>query len=267
MEIPFNNFKRALREGRPQIGLWSMLCSNYAAEIIAGSGFDWLLLDTEHSPNELPMVHSQLQALVGGTATAVVRPAWNDMVSIKRFLDLGVQTLLLPYVQSAQEAANAVSYTRYPPHGVRGVSLSSRANRFGRIKDYPQRAQDELCVLVQIETRQGLDALEEIAAVEGVDGVFIGPADLSADLGHLGESNHPEVQATILDAIHRIRAAGKAPGILTGIEADAHRWLDAGALFVAVGSDLSLLARHTEALGARFKSRIAERLPTPAAAL
>lgn len=255
MDILTNTFKRALRDGRSQIGLWSMLCSNYAAEVIAGSGFDWLLLDTEHAPNELPMIHSQLQALTGGTATPVVRPAWNDMVLIKRYLDLGVQTLLLPYVQSAQEARNAVSYMRYPPGGVRGVSLSSRANRFGRIKDYTQRVEDELCLLVQIETRQGLSQLEAIADVEGVDGIFIGPADLGADLGHLGNSGHPDVQAVILDAIRRIRATGKAAGILTSVEADAHRWLDAGALFVAVGTDLGLLARQTEALGARFRNR------------
>src|SRR6266581_8551399 len=152
-QVPANPFKQAIREGRPQIGLWSSLCSNLAAEVIAGAGFDWVLLDTEHAPNELPMVFSQLQALVGGTAAPVVRPAWNDMVLMKRLLDVGVQNLLIPYVQTAEEARAAVAATRYPPRGIRGVAVLHRANRYGRIKDYLQRVQDELCVLVQIETR------------------------------------------------------------------------------------------------------------------
>src|ERR1043166_8561415 len=247
MEMPVNHFKHALKAGKPQIGLWSSLCSNITAEVIAGAGFDWILLDTEHSPNELPMVMSQLQAASGGTATAIVRPAWNDMVLIKRYLDIGSQSLLLPYVQNAEEAANAVRYTRYPPQGVRGVSISSRATGFARIPDYFKRVHDELCVLVQVETRMALSNLEAIAATEGVDGVFVGPADLSADLGFVGQPGHRENWKTIEDAVRRIRKAGKAPGILVG-EADGQRALDMGCLFVAVGSDLNILARGADAL-------------------
>jgi len=165
--LPTNSFKQAIREGRPQIGLWSSLCSNLAAEVIAGAGFDWILIDTEHAPNELPMVLSQLQALAGGTAAPVVRPAWNDTVLMKRLLDAGVQNLLIPYVQTAEEARAAVAATRYPPQGVRGVAVSHRGNRFGRVKDYFKRAGDELCVLVQLESPVALQNLEAIAAVEG----------------------------------------------------------------------------------------------------
>jgi 4-hydroxy-2-oxoheptanedioate aldolase len=251
---PANTFKRALHEGRAQIGLWSSLPSHITVEVIAGSGFDWLLLDMEHSPNEVPMVHSQLQAAAGGTAHPVVRPPWNDMVVIKRLLDIGVQSLLIPYVQTVEEARNAVAYTRYPPQGLRGFATGPRANNFGRITDYVQTYAQEMCVLVQVETRLGLDNLEGIAAVDGVDGVFIGPADLAAALGHPGELKHPQVQAAIEDAIKRVAACGKAPGILTGDEQLARRYLELGCLFTAVGSDLALLARQSEALAARFKS-------------
>ena len=254
MELPVNQFERGMKAGKPQIGLWSSLSSHYSVEVIAGSGFDWLLLDTEHSPNDLENVVTQLQAASAYPTTAIVRPAWNDMVLIKRFLDVGVQTLLIPYVQTAQEAADAVAYTRYPLRGVRGVAGTTRATRFGRVKDYFKRAEEELCVLVQVETRLGLDKLEAIANTDGVDGVFIGPADLSAGLGHLGDIAHPEVQKAIDDAIGRIRKAGKAPGILAPIEADARRYLDLGCLFVAVGADVGLLARESEKLCAKFKS-------------
>jgi 4-hydroxy-2-oxoheptanedioate aldolase len=176
------------------------------------------------------------------------------MVLIKRFLDVGVQTLLIPYIQTAQEAADAVAYTRYPLRGVRGVAGTTRATRFGRVKDYFKRAEEELCVLVQVETRLGLDNLDAIINTDGVDGVFIGPADLSAGLGHLGNIPHPEVQKAIDDAIRRIRKAGKAPGILAPVEADARRYLDQGCLFVAVGADVGLLARESEKLCAKFKS-------------
>src|SRR6266496_3284743 len=224
-QVPTNPFKQAIRAGRPQVGLWSSLCSNLAAEVIAGAGFDWVLLDTEHAPNELPMVFSQLQALVGGTAAPVVRPAWNDLVLVKRLLDVGVQNLLIPYVQTAEEARAAVAATRYPPRGVRGVAVLHRANRCGRVKDYLQRIGEEICVLVQIETRAALQNLEAIAAVEGVDGLFIGPSDLAAALGHLGDNGHPDVRAAIEDAVQRIRKTGKAAGILAPLEADARHWL------------------------------------------
>jgi 4-hydroxy-2-oxoheptanedioate aldolase len=253
MPVPANPFKRALRAKRPQIGLWSSLASHLSVEVVAGAGFDWLLLDMEHAPNELPMVLSQLQACRGGTAQPIVRPPWNDMVVIKRLLDIGVQSLLVPYVQTAEEARNAVAFTRYPPHGVRGFATGPRANNYGRITDYVQTYAEELCVLVQVETRQGLDNLEAIAGVDGVDGVFIGPADLAAALGHAGELKHPEVQAAIEDAIRRLVAMGKPPGILTGDEQLARRYLELGGLFVAVGSDLALLARGADALAARFR--------------
>ncbi|MEO8302797.1 MAG: HpcH/HpaI aldolase/citrate lyase family protein [Betaproteobacteria bacterium] len=254
MDIPANPFKRAIKAGRQQIGLWSSLSSHLTVEIVAGSGFDWVLLDMEHSPNEIPMVHGQLQAAVGGTAHPIVRPPWNDMVTIKRLLDIGTQTLLIPYVQTREEAENAVAYTRYPPKGVRGFASASRASRFGRVKDYFTRYEDELCVLVQIETQKGLDNLEAIANVEGIDGVFIGPGDLSAGLGHLNDAAHPDVQSAIADAIKRITACRKAPGILTPDEKQARRYIELGTLFTAVGADLGILARGSEALAAKFKS-------------
>ncbi len=256
MDLPVNHFKRALHEGRPQIGLWSSLASNIVAEVIADSGFDWILLDNEHAPNEVSGVLMQLQAMATGQAMPVVRPAWNDTVLIKRFLDIGTQSFLVPMVQNADEARRAVAATRYPPHGVRGVALGPRANRYGRVKDYFRRAAEEICVLVQVETRQSLAEIEAIAAVEGVDGIFIGPSDLAADMGFLGDSSHPEVKRTIEDAVARILKCGKAPGFLTGNEDEAKYWLHQGCLFVAVGSDLGLLARQSEALAARFKQRL-----------
>jgi 4-hydroxy-2-oxoheptanedioate aldolase len=253
MEMPRNALKRALREGRPQIGLWSALPTHNTVEVLAGSGFDWLLLDTEHAPADLQVVHAQLQAMTGGTATAVVRPAWNDAVLLKRFLDLGVQSFLVPMVQDAEEARRAVAATRYPPEGIRGVAVTIRANRFGRVKDYHHLANEEICVVVQLETRQALDRLEAIAAVPGVDGLFIGPSDLAADLGHLGNGAHPEVRAAIDGAVQRIVETGKVAGILAPVEADARHWLELGAKFVAVGSDVGLLARQSEALAAKFR--------------
>lgn len=253
MEMPHNALMSALLEGRPQIGLWSAFPTHDTVEVLAGSGFDWLLLDTEHAPVELHVVHAQLQAMTGGTASAVVRPAWNDAVLLKRFLDLGVQNFLVPMVQNAEEARRAVAATRYPPQGIRGVAVAIRANNFGRVKDYAHRANDQICVQVQIETRHALGNLEAIAAVPGVDGLFIGPSDLAADFGHLGNSAHPEVRAAIDAAIQRIRKAGKAPGILAPVEADARHWLEVGATFVAVGSDVGILARQSEALAEKFR--------------
>jgi len=254
LELPVNAFKHAIAAGRPQIGLWSSIPSNYTVEIIAGAGFDWILLDTEHTPNDLESVLSQLQAAAGyPDTTAIVRVPWNDQVVLKRYLDAGVQTVLIPFVSSADEARAAVSYTRYPPKGVRGVGGTTRATRFGRIRDYTKLVERELCVLVQVETKQGLDNIEEICAVDGIDGVFIGPADLHASLGHTGETANPEILPLIDDGIRRIRKAGKAPGVLTPAEPLARRWLDCGALFVAVGADAGLLARGAEALAQRFK--------------
>lgn len=253
MELPRNAFKRALRDGSAQIGLWSSLSSNYSVEVIAGAGFDWLLLDMEHSPNDLESLLAQLQAAAPYATHPVVRVPWNDMVTIKRVLDVGAQSLLIPYVANADEARAAVSFTRYPSQGVRGVAGTTRATRFGRVADYARRAHEELCVLVQVETEAALASIEAICAIEGIDGVFIGPADLHASLGHVGEIAHASVKPRIDDAIRRIRKASKAPGILTPNEADARHWLDCGALFVAVGADVGILARGADALAAKFK--------------
>ena len=253
MNLPENAFKRALRAGKPQIGLWSSLSSNYTVEVIAGAGFDWILLDSEHSPADIENLLTQLQAAAPYPTHPVVRIPWNDMVTIKRVLDIGAQSLLVPYVSTPNEAKAAVSFTRYPPAGVRGVAGTTRATRFGRVADYARRAHEEICLLVQVETQQALDNVEAICGIEGVDGVFIGPADLHASLGHPGEIANPKVKPLIDDAIRRIRKAGKAPGILTPNEADARHWLECGALFVAVGADVGILARGAEALAARFK--------------
>lgn len=249
-----NHFKRALQEKRPQIGLWLGLCSSYSAELLAGAGFDWLLIDGEHAPNNVQTVLGQLQAVAPYPSRPVVRPPWNDAVIIKQLLDVGAQTLLIPMIQNAEQARDAVRATRYPPHGVRGVgSALARASRWNRVPDYLQQADEQMCVLVQIETREAVKNLDAILQVEGVDGVFIGPADLSADMGFAGNPQHPEVQRTIDDAIARIRAADKAPGILMANKALAQRYLEAGALFVAVGVDTTLLARAAEALADEFK--------------
>jgi 2-keto-3-deoxy-L-rhamnonate aldolase RhmA len=253
VDLPVNLLKRALRERRVQIGLWSGLSSYVAAEIVRDSGFDWLLLDIEHAPNELTTVHRQLQALQGGMAAVVVRPPWNDAVTFKRLLDIGVQSLLVPFVQNADEARQAVAATRYPPAGVRGVATTTRANHYGRVPHYLARAHEEICVIVQIETCEALRNLEAIAAVDGVDGLFIGPSDLAADMGHLGDNAHPDVRHAIEQAIGRIRHAEKIAGILAPVEADARHWLGLGCLFVAVGSDVGILARQSEALAAKFK--------------
>lgn len=252
MQLPENAFKRALREGRQQVGLWCSLPGTYAAEAVAGSGFDWLLFDTEHSPGDPLTVLQQLQAVAPYPVSSVVRPASNDAVLIKRLLDFGAQTLLIPYVQNAAEAQAAVAAMRYPPQGIRGVSGVTRATRFGRVADYGRRADQELCLLVQIETQEALDNLEAIAGVEGVDGVFIGPADLAASLGHVGEPGHPEVKALIEKAIARIRACGKPAGILTPDNAFAARCIELGTLFTAVGVDAAMLVRASEALARQF---------------
>ena len=253
MELPRNEFKAALAAGKRQIGIWSSLASNIGAEILSDAGFDWILLDCEHSPNEIPTLLAQLQGVQRGTTAPVVRPAWNDLVLIKRVLDLGPQTILVPYVQDVEEARRAVTATRYPPRGLRGVAGGARASRYGRVGDYLNKADGEICLLVQVETRDSLSKLDAIAAVEGVDGVFIGPSDLSASFGHIGRPGHPEVQQAIEDAARRIRKAGKAPGILTTSEEEARRYLDWGYLFVAVGVDTNLLARTADALAKRFK--------------
>jgi 4-hydroxy-2-oxoheptanedioate aldolase len=254
MKLPVNRFRQALAESRQQLGLWCSLPSAYAAEVVAGSGFDWLLLDTEHSPSDVQTVLEQLHATAAYDVSPVVRPASNDIVLIKRYLDIGAQTLLIPYVQSAAEAAQAVAAMRYPPDGVRGVAALTRATRFGRVEGYARRAAEELCLLVQVETQQALDSLEAIAAVEGVDGIFIGPGDLAASLGYPGEQSHPIVVAAIEDAIRRVRAAGKPAGILTADTAFAKRCIALGTTFTAVGADVGILARGSEKLAKEFRA-------------
>jgi 4-hydroxy-2-oxoheptanedioate aldolase len=253
MEIPANAFKRALAEQHRQIGLWSSSGSVAAVEMLGPAGYDWILLDTEHTPSELPDIMAQMRVLNGGTAEAVVRPAWNDAVLIKRFLDAGAQSLLIPFVQNEEEAIRAVKATRYPPHGIRGVSVSSRANRYGRVGEYFRLVHDELCVLVQLETGAALDRLEEIAAVDGIDGIFVGPSDLAADLGHLGNPGHPDVQAAIRSAVDKCRRLGKPAGILAPVEEDARRYLEWGFTFVAVGADMGLLRKAADELIRRFR--------------
>ncbi len=259
-----NPFKQALADGAVQIGLWQGLASAYCAEICAGAGFDWLLFDGEHSPTDVPALLSQLQAMGGSGCHAVARPPAGDPRLIKQYLDLGFQTLLIPMVDTAQQAEALVRACRYPPGGFRGVAMS-RASRWGRDSAYYARANSDLCLLVQVETREGLDNLEAIAATEGVDGVFIGPADLAASLGHLGNPGHAEVVTAIEQAIDTIVASGKAPGILSADPALAQRYIAKGCRFVAVGTDMGILARGAEALAATFKAQASAPTGTGAA--
>ena len=258
MKNPVNPFKRALAQKQLQIGLWLGLANAYTTEICAGAGFDWLLIDGEHAPNDLNTILAQLQAIAAYPAShAIARvPVGHGHVGtalIKQYLDLGVQTILVPMVDTAEQARAVVQATRYPPQGIRGMA-GARASRWGRIADYAQQANEQVCVLVQAETQTALDNLDAIAAVEGVDGVFIGPADLSASMGHIGEQDHPRVRAAMEDAFARILRAGKAPGILMADDALARHYIALGGVFVAVGLDGNLLARHSSALAARFKT-------------
>ena len=255
MAVPINTFKQALQAGRPQIGLWQSMASPYTAEICAGAGFDWLLFDGEHAPNDVPTMLAQLQAVESYPTHAIARPPIGDLTLIKQYLDLGFQTLLIPLVDTAEQAAHMVRAMRYPPDGLRGVGAgSARVARWNRVENYFRDADEQMCLLVQAETRKAMENLDAIAATPGVDGIFIGPADLSAALGHRGDAAHPEVQAVIEDAIKRIVAAGKAAGILTSNEEWARRYLGLGASFVAVGTDVGILAKQTLALAGRFKA-------------
>ncbi|MGA7343694.1 MAG: HpcH/HpaI aldolase/citrate lyase family protein [Terracidiphilus sp.] len=251
--MPRNAFKQALAQCERQVGLWSGLASPIAAEIIAGAGFNWIVIDGEHAPNDITTLLPQLQAMRAGTAEPVFRVPWNEPVIIKRALDVGARSLLVPFVQNVDEARRAVASTRYPPLGMRGVSVGPRANDFGRIQNYHRNAHLDTCVLVQIETRAALANIETIAAVEGVDGIFIGPSDLAADFGHLGNPKHADVQAAIQDAARRIRAAGKSAGTLAGSLDDVEFLFGLGFNFTATGSDVGILARGAESIAARFQ--------------
>lgn len=253
MDIPRNEFKHAIARGETQIGFWLSLCSNIVAEIVSYSGYDWMLIDTEHAANDTASVLQQLQAMAAGTASPIVRPTWNDPVMIKRLLDIGVQTFLVPYVESAAEARAAVEATRYPPDGMRGVAGTTRASRYARVPDYHHKTAAEICLLVQVETREGYDNLDEIIAVDGVDGIFVGPSDLSAGLGHLGNAGHAEVQDAIGDILARCKAADKPAGFLAHVEDEAKKWIEAGFTFVSVGADTGLMVKHSDSLLRRFK--------------
>lgn len=250
-----NAFKDALARCERQVGLWCSMASPIGAEILAGAGFDWIVIDGEHAPNEIPLLVSQLQAMRGGTAEPVFRIPWNEPVIIKRALDSGARSLLIPFVQNAEEARKAVAAARYPPLGIRGVAVVPRANDFGRVRDYHRNAHLETCILVQLETRAALKEIEAIAAVDGIDGMFIGPSDLAADFGHLADNKHPEVQAAIGDAAKRIRSTGKSAGTLSGNLDDVQPFFEMGFNFTAAGSDVGLLARGAESVAARFRKR------------
>jgi 4-hydroxy-2-oxoheptanedioate aldolase len=254
LDIARNTFRDALRAGQPQLGLWVGLADANAAEALATTGYDWLLLDGEHAPNDPRSVLAQLRALAPYPVHPVVRPVQGDVALIKQYLDIGAQTLLVPMVDSAAQAELMVRAMRYPPDGLRGMGAAlARASRWNQIADYVHRANEQMCLLVQAETRLAIDNLAAIAAVDGVDGVFFGPADLSASMGYRGQPGHPDVQRALLDGIATVRAAGKAPGILMADPQVARQYLDAGALFVAIGVDTTLLVRAASELIRGFR--------------
>jgi 4-hydroxy-2-oxoheptanedioate aldolase len=254
VELPVNTFKRALHSGTRQIGLWMGLADPFAAEMLAGAGFDWLCIDGEHSPNNVRTVLAQLQAAAAYPVHCVVRPVNAGADLIKRYLDVGVQTLVLPMIETPEEAARVVAATRYPTRGHRGVaSATTRASRWGRVDRYFERAEAELCVIVQVESVRGLENLAAIAEVEGIDGVFFGPADLAASMGLIGKAADPRVQTAITEGIKTVLRAGKAVGTLTGERERAREYLALGAGFVAVGIDMALLAKAASDLAAEFK--------------
>lgn len=254
MQTPGNTFKHALREPAPLIGLWLGLADPYSAELCATAGFDWLLIDGEHGPNDLRSMLSVLQAVAPYAAHPVVRVPHGDVALIKQVLEIGATTLLVPMVESADEARALVKAVRYPPAGIRGVGSGlARSSRWSSFPRYLHEANERVCLLVQVETVNAMEQVEAIAAVEGVDGVFIGPADLSASMGYLGQPGHPDVRAVIESAIARILSAGKAPGVLSVDETLARRYIELGARFVAVGVEASMLAAATRSLASRFK--------------
>ena len=248
-----NRLRAALEERAPLIGVWCSLGSPITTEILGLAGFDWILLDAEHAPNDVLSLIPQLMALKDSPSAPVVRPAWNDTVLIKRLLDAGFHNFLIPFVQSVEEAKAAVAATRYPPEGVRGVSVAQRSNRYGTVADYQRIVNDNIAVVVQIENRAGVENAAAIAEVDGVDGLFVGPSDLAAAMGHLGNAGHPEVQAAMTTVFEAAAKAGKTSGILAPVEADARRYMEAGVNFVAVGSDLGAFRGATQALRDKYR--------------
>ena len=246
MKIRANTFKQAVAAGVPQIGIWNSLCSNIAADAMAPAGYDWTVLDMEHSPDDIRTVLGQLQAYQSGPTVPIVRPAWNDAVLVKQLLDLGAPGLLFPMVQSIEEAKQAVAATRYPPRGIRGVSVAQRGNRFGRIDDYFGTVEAETCVLVQIETQAALERVGEIAAVDGVNGVFFGPADLAADMGLLSHMGSETLWSAITEGAEIARQAGMPSGTLVGNSDKAVEMFGKGMTYVACSSDLNLMVRAAD---------------------
>lgn len=254
MPAPHNPFKAALKAGQAQIGCWVGLADSYAAEVSATAGFDWLLIDGEHAPNDLRSIRDQLQVIGASESHPVVRLPIGEPWMVKQYLDAGAQTLLIPMIESAEEAETMVRSVTYPPHGIRGVgSALARASKFAGIPDYLQTADEQICLLVQVENRAGLAALDDILKTD-VDGVFIGPADLAADMGHIGNAGHPDVVAAVEDALARIVKAGKAAGILTLDEAQQARCLEIGVTFLATGIDVTLFAKAMRDLAAKGKA-------------
>lgn len=249
MKLPENRFKRALREDGVQYGLWLGLGSPVAAELCACVGFDWMLIDGEHGANDFRSVYSQLQAIEGTGTHAIVRLVDDDPGRIKRYLDMGVQSLLIPMVDTPEQAEQAVAAVRYPPRGIRGLATSiTRSSRWTQIEDYALQADEQICLIVQAETVTALDNLKAIAAVDGVDSVFVGPSDLSASMGYLGQPGHPEVQAAVAQALRDIAASGKAPGTLAGSPEAIRTHTGNGAKFLGIGSDTALLVAGTREL-------------------
>jgi 4-hydroxy-2-oxoheptanedioate aldolase len=254
MPAPENRFKSKLARGDMLYGCWAGFADAYATEMLATAGFDWLVIDSEHAPNDLPSIMRQLQVLEGRHSAPVVRLPMGEPWAIKQVLDAGAQTLLIPMVDSADQARALVRATRYPPEGIRGSGAAlARATQFSAIPDYISTANAQICLLVQVETRAGIDALDDILKVEGVDGVFIGPSDLAADMGYLGDSDQPEVRAVIRDALTRIAASDKAAGILSLDHDTALSYRDWGAQFLAVGIDVVMLAQTARATMARWR--------------
>lgn len=263
MKLPSNPFKASLAKGEPQYGIWAGFATGYAAEIVASFGYDWMLIDGEHAPNTVPSLLAQLQTVAPYATAPVVRAVSHDPVLIKQLLDVGVQTLMIPMVESAEQARNLVKAMRYPPHGIRGVGGGlTRATRWDAVPDYLKSADQQLCLIVQVESRAGVENVEEIAAVEGVDAVFIGPADLSTGMGHYGNASHPEVQDRIEHAIRATLAAGKVCGILAPAEEDARRYQAWGCQFIAVGIDISLMRQAALANLARYRPDTESRAPS-----
>lgn len=253
MDLIKNHFKAALAAGKQQIGIWCSIPGSGHAEALAGCGFDWMLIDSEHTAVDLATIQAMLQAAAPYPTHAAVRPGWNDPVEIKRLLDIGAQTLLIPYVQDAEEAARAVAAVRYAPAGVRGMAGITRASRYGMVDNYATRASEEICLLLQVETAEALANLEAIAAVDGVDGIFIGPADLAASMGFPGQPGHPRVKAAIIDGIKRIVASGKPAGILSLDPDFLKDAVAAGTTFTAVDVDSAILLRGARDLARAWK--------------